>query len=119
MTGPQRVWPKSLEAQINAGQVGDFWGLAGYSVSGPADRMKVVEHPQFGKLTNVKKAADLEKPVGEWNDYEIAVDGAKVTLTVNGQVVNQTTDCEVVPGKILLTAEGDEYQFRNLRLWVK
>jgi Domain of Unknown Function (DUF1080) len=119
MTGPHRVWPKSLEAQLNAGEAGDFWGLAGYQLSGPAERMKVLEHPKFGKLTNLKKTAELEKPIGEWNDYEIAVDGGKVTLKVNGQVVNQTTDCEVVPGKILLTAEGDEYHFRKVQLLAK
>ena len=119
MTGPHRVWPKSLEAQLNAGQAGDFWGLAGYQLSGPAERMKLLEHPNFGKLTNLKKTAELEKPIGEWNDYEIAVDGGRVTLKVNGQVVNQTTDCEVVPGKILLTAEGDEYHFRKVQLQVK
>lgn len=78
--------------------------------------MKVLEHPKFGKLTNLKKTAELEKPVGQWNDYEIIAEGGRVTLKVNGQVVNQTTDCEVVPGKILLTAEGDEYQFRDVRL---
>lgn len=119
MTGPHRVWPKSLEAQLNAGQAGDFWGLAGYQLSGPTERMKLLEHPKFGKLTNLKKTAELEKPIGEWNDYEIAVDGGQVTLKVNGQVVNQTTDCEVVPGKILLTAEGDEYHFRKVQLQVK
>ena len=119
MTGPHRVWPKSLEAQLNAGQAGDFWGLAGYQLSGPAERMKLLEHPKFGKLTNLKKTAELEKPIGEWNDYEIAVDGGQVTLKVNGQVVNQTTDCEVVPGKILLTAEGDEYHFRKVQLQTK
>ncbi len=119
MTGPHRVWPKSLEAQLNAGQAGDFWGLAGYQLSGPAERMKVLENPKFGKLTNLKKTAELEKPIGEWNDYEIAVDGGQVTLKVNGQVVNQTTDCEVVAGKILLTAEGDEYHFRKVQLLAK
>ena len=119
MTGPHQVWPKSLEAQLNAGQAGDFWGLAGYPLSGPPERMKVLEHPKFGKLTNLRKTAELEKPTGEWNDYEIAVDGGQVTLKVNGQVVNQTTDCEVLPGKILLTAEGDEYHFRNVQLLTK
>lgn len=119
MTGSHRVWPKSLEAQLNAGQAGDFWGLAGYPLSGPAERMKLLDHPKFGKLTNLAKTAASEKPAGQWNDYEIAVDGGQVTLKVNGQVVNRTTDCEVVPGKILLTAEGDEYHFRDLQLSAK
>jgi hypothetical protein len=28
-------------------------------------------------------------PVGEWNDYAIIVDGPAITVSLNGQVVNQ------------------------------
>ncbi len=115
-TGKHQIWPKSLEAQINVGSAGDFWGLVGYSLIGPAPRTKSLEHPQFGKLTNVVKAAACEKPAGRWNQYEIVADGDVVTLKINGQVVNKATGCETAPGKICLTAEGDEIHFRNLRL---
>lgn len=116
MTGEDKIWPKSLEAQLNAGAAGDFWGLDGYQLSGPEDRSSSLEHPQFGKLTNVKKIKDAEKPPGEWNHYEIIADGDVVTLLVNGQEVNRATGCDVVPGKICLTAEGEEIHFRNVRL---
>jgi hypothetical protein len=116
MTGPDKIWPKSLEAQINAGDAGDFWGLDGYLLGGPADRVKVVEHPQFGRLTNLKKTAALERPAGQWNDYVITVRDATVTLEINGRTVNQATGCSVRPGKICLTAEGNEIHFRNVRL---
>jgi len=116
MTGRHKIWPKSLEAQLNAGSAGDFWGLDGYQLTGPAERTKHLEHPQFGKLTNVQKAKDLEKPAGQWNRYEIVAYGDVVTISVNGQVVNKATGCEVVPGKILLTAEGDAIHFRRVRL---
>jgi hypothetical protein len=116
MTGPNTIWPKSLEAQINTGQAGDFWGLDGYSLQGPAERSKALEHPDFGTLTHVKKILDAEKPAGEWNRYEIIADNEKVTLKINGKLVNQATGCEVVAGKICLTAEGDEIHFRNLEV---
>lgn len=115
-TGPHKCWPKSLEAQLNAGQAGDFWGLAGYPLQGPADRMKVIEHNTLGTLTNLRKTAAAEKKPGEWNTYEIVVRGDTVTLKVNGTEVNQATGCEVVAGRICLTAEGDAYHFRNVRL---
>jgi len=115
-TGPHKIWPKSLEPQLNVGDAGDFWGLHGFRLSGPADRLKRLEHPQFGLLTNLKKTANLEKAPGQWNRYEIRADGETVTLSVNGQVVNQATGCAAVPGKICLTAEGDEIQFRNVQL---
>jgi len=31
----------------------------------------------------------LTRPVGEWNAYEITVDGANITVALNGQTVNQ------------------------------
>jgi hypothetical protein len=116
MTGDDKIWPKSLEAQLNAGGAGDFWGLGGYQLTGPPERTQSVEHPKLGKLTNVKKTKDAEKPVGQWNEYKIIADGDVVTLVINGQQVNRATGCDVVPGKICLTAEGDEIHFRNVRL---
>ncbi len=116
MTGEDRIWPKSLEAQLNAGDAGDFWGLNGYRLAGPAERTRSIDHPQFGKLTNVKKTEDAEKPPGQWNRYEIVAHGQVVTLKINGREVNRATGCDAVPGKICLTAEGDEIHFRNVRL---
>jgi hypothetical protein len=116
MTGEHRIWPTSLEAQINAGDAGDFWGLAGYRLDGPKDRLKTLEHEQFGKLTNLKKSEAAEKAPGEWNRYEIRVVGDVVTLAINDRVVNRASGCDVVRGRICLTAEGDEIHFRNVRL---
>ncbi len=115
-TGPNRIWPKSLEAQINTGAAGDFWGLDGYRLEGPAERTKALEHPQFGKLVNVAKRAEVERPAGEWNQYEIRAEGGAVTLTINGRKVNQATGCDVVAGKIAITAEGDPIEFRNVQI---
>jgi len=115
-TAPWKVWPKSLEAQINAGNAGDFWGLGGFSLDGPEERLKKLEHPQFGTLTNLERTATLEKPAGEWNHYEIVAAGPMVTLMVNGKEVNKATKCDAHPGRICLTAEGSEIEFRNIRL---
>jgi hypothetical protein len=118
-TGPDRIWPRSLEAQINHPDAGDFWGLAGYPIAGPTARRTALEHPQFGKLVNIKKAKNAERPVGQWNDYKIVAKGATVTLFINGQQVNKAIGCADVAGKILLTSEGDEIHFRNIRLTPK
>jgi len=119
ITGEDKIWPKSLEAQINAGDAGDFWGLAGYELTGPAERYKSLSHPKFGKLTNVKKIKPVEKEPGQWNSYKITADGGTVTLVINGQEVNKATGCDVVPGKICLTSEGHEIQFRDVVLTPK
>ncbi len=115
-TGGDKIWPKSLEAQINAGQAGDFWGLDGYRLQGPEDRTKSLDHAEFGKLTNVAQMGGVEKPAGQWNQYEIVAEREIVILKINGEVVNKATRCDVVPGKICLTAEGDEIHFRHVEL---
>ena len=57
----------------------------------------------------------VRKP-GEWKRYEITAVGGTVTLKINGEEVNRATGCDVVAGPICLTAEGDEIQFRNVRI---
>lgn len=116
MTGQHKVWPRSLEAQLNAGQAGDFWGLAGYELSGPAERTQSIDNEKFGRLTNVKKAKALEKPPGQWNTYEIIAQGDTVTLAINGEQVNKATGCALDSGKICLTSEGSEIHFRNIEV---
>lgn len=115
-SGEHAIWPKSLEVQLNHGQAGDFWGLAGYELSGPADRMRTVTHPVFGQLTNVKRTQALEKPAGQWNHCAVTLEGGKVSVTINGELVNEASGCDTTPGKIALTAEGAEIHFRNPRL---
>ncbi|MBW8041337.1 MAG: DUF1080 domain-containing protein [Planctomycetes bacterium] len=114
--GEHKIWPKSLEAQINAGDAGDFWGLDGYELSGPADRTRSFDNEKFGKLTNVKKTRAVEKSAGEWNTYEIIAEGDTVTLVINGTVVNKATGCVPKRGRICLTSEGSEIHFRNVEL---
>jgi hypothetical protein len=117
--GEHKIWPKSLEAQINAGDAGDFWGLDGYELSGPADRTRSMDNEKFGRLTNVKKSKMLEKSAGQWNTYEIIADSDTVTLIINGIEVNKATGCAPKRGRICLTSEGSEIHFRNVELTVE
>jgi len=115
-TGPDKIWPASLEAQLNFPDAGDFWGLDGYRLSGPAERIKQLDHPQFGKLTNLRRAADFERPAGQWNTYEIRASSDTVVLRINGHDVNRATGCAVHPGRICLTSEGSRIRFRRIEL---
>jgi hypothetical protein len=116
MTGEHKIWPRSLEAQINAGQAGDFWALAGYELAGPDERTTSLEHEQFGKLTNLKRTKDVEKRAGQWNTYEIVAEDDTVTLIINGEQVNKAIGCDLDAGRICLTSEGSEIHFRNITL---
>jgi hypothetical protein len=101
------VWPKSLEAQLQDGSAGDFWKIKEFPCTTDAARTN-------GR--NCKKTHGNEKPLGEWNHYRITVDHAKVTLEVNGEVLNEAVEVLEVPGKICLQSEGAEIRFRNVRL---
>ena len=109
MTGEHKIWPRSIEAQLQAGSAGDFWNIGNFPMQVDVTRTK-------GR--NTKKTHGNERPLGEWNEYEITVDGPWVQLRVNGQVLNEAWDCEIVPGHVCLQSEGVEIQFKDIRLTV-
>ena len=80
----------------------------------PKNCVSTVHDPQ-GRQT-VKLHPSNEKPIGEWNQYEITLDGGNLELKVNGLVQNTATDMQVIPGYILLQAEGAEIEFRKVEL---
>ncbi|MGO1056252.1 ricin-type beta-trefoil lectin domain protein [Crossiella sp. CA198] len=66
--------------------------------------------------------AMAEKPVGEWNSYEITVSGNKVTVVLNAQKVNEHTVADrsrlTTPSFIGLqnTGSADQVRFRDIRV---
>ncbi|MGQ9732031.1 MAG: 3-keto-disaccharide hydrolase [Candidatus Zipacnadales bacterium] len=108
MVGEDKVWPKSIEAQGQSGAMGDIWNI-------DEVRMKVDPDRTEGRHTR-KLHPSNERPLGEWNDYEILLDGGRLEIRVNNLLQNMATDCEEVPGKICLQAEGSPKEFRNIVL---
>jgi len=110
-TGIDRVWPTVVEAQLMHENAGDFWLLSGSTIE--------VDGKVFGPgdFVNVKKKhPSNEKPVGEWNTYEIVCDGGTVRLTVNGLLQNEGTKANPSSGPICLQSEGSPIEFRNVYL---
>jgi len=104
-TGPDLVWPKSIEGQLMAGNAGDFWLIGGTEVK---------EHIDKTTRRIQKKSESSEKQAGEWNKYEILCSGDNISLTVNGVLQNEATAASVQQGKICLQSEGKPIQFRNI-----
>ncbi|MBK8978697.1 MAG: DUF1080 domain-containing protein [Planctomycetes bacterium] len=107
MTGEHKVWPRSIEAQLQSGNAGDFWNIGNVTMSVAADRTN-------GR--NTKHTHGAERPLGEWNVYQIVCDDGWVRLRVNGEVLNEAWDCEDMPGAICLQSEGAEIHFKEVRL---
>ena len=118
ITGDSVVFlPKCVEAQLQSGSAGDIWGFYGFGLTGDKERFRKIEnHDQLGTFVGVGKAKAAEKEPGEWNKYEITLDEGTLTLVVNGEQVNQATDCDVTAGKIGLQSEGGEIHFRTVEL---
>lgn len=103
------IWPKSLEVQLKHRNAGDFW-VIGTQIDTPNEPTKPKDrrHPN---LTD-----DSEKPLGEWNQMSIVCDGAKVTVHVNGVLVNKGTNSTVTRGAICLQSEGAPIEYRHVML---
>jgi len=108
MVGDDKVWPRSIEAQGEYGSVGDIWNI---------DEFPMKTDPQRTSGRHTRKMHDSnEKPLGEWNQYEIALDGGDLEIEVNELVQNTATECWETPGKICLQSEGAPMEFRNIVL---
>jgi hypothetical protein len=111
--------------QIQPPNSGDLWVL-GYDESQlTTDRARSFK--PFGDLEVGGKVPafstkrhlitkDAEKPAGEWNAADVTINGTKVTVYINGELVNEGTNLVDVPGRIGLESEFGPIQFRNIRL---
>jgi putative membrane-bound dehydrogenase-like protein len=108
MTGADKIWPKSVEAQLNSGDAGDIWNID--EVPMQVDPLRT-----NGRRT-VKLAPSSEKPLGEWNRYVITLDGGELALEVNGTKQNEAHWVERAPGKICLQSEGAAIEFRKVEI---
>jgi hypothetical protein len=107
---PDRVWPRSVECQIQEGDCGDFWLIDSVTA--------VVDGVKWGPTNNTRvvKKKDAEKPSGEWNRVEVITKDGKCTHIVNGVIVNEATDVNLRSGRILFQSEGAETWYRKIEI---
>jgi hypothetical protein len=98
------------------------------------------DHPKYknlqpwqrtGSVYHVAAAQkDALKPAGEWNSYEITANGKKITVKLNGTVINDAdlstvTDPAILAkhpgiqrttGRIGFLGHGTRVEFRNIRI---
>lgn len=110
IVGEDKVWPKSIEAQLAHQNAGDIWNIDQFPMTVDPERTT-------GRRTR-KLEESNEKPLGQWNQYEIIVDGGDLTLKVNGVVQNMASEVKEVAGTIGLQSEGVPIEYRNIRLRV-
>lgn len=130
-------WMRSQEFQIQEGDCGDYWGVAGGIADVPVIKRGDDNHvydPSGAKMTfsaesksgrHCIKNPDAEKPTGQWNTIDIYCHGDTSVHVVNGIVTmilynsRQPRDGKEIPlvkGKIQLQSEGAEVFYRNIRI---
>ena len=136
VTGPDKVWPESVEFQMIEGGTGDLILVGGASmdytaaVAGRAVGAKLSDDGKrylSGRIDRLNKgdwkdvvgyrnANEVENPHGEWNTLELIADEDTYTYKVNGKLVNQGTGLRPRKGRILFQSEGAELFFRKIEL---
>jgi Domain of Unknown Function (DUF1080) len=103
-----KVWPRSLEYQIQEGDCGDFW---------MTDSTTIIYHDTLTTPKNwirAIKSKDAEKPKGEWNKAEVIVQNGNITHIINGEIVNNGKLGNTKDGHILLQSEFAEIYYKNM-----
>jgi hypothetical protein len=105
--GPEVVWPLCFECQLKNQNAGQVVGMG-------------LDIPDAPVQSNRKRAPRLadpsEKPLGEWNTYEIVCKGDTIEASVNGVKQNMVDKLPVAAGSVALQMEGYPIEFQNVWL---
>lgn len=72
--------------------------------------------PGFRELLDTRGRDDVASPLGEWTLVECLCRGDRITIKINGEIVNECYDVFPSAGRILLENEGNEIYFRNFEI---
>jgi hypothetical protein len=103
---PDKVWPQCIQVQGKHLRQGDLFLMEGAESK---------EHKGMDKNTPVPmRGPSVENPVGEWNKAETICIHNKVESFINGQFMNETTDCTINSGFIGIQSEGGDIEIRSI-----
>ena len=141
--GKEGIWMHSIECQVIEGGTGDFIvvgdGSPKFELTSPVAAEKqggsYIFKPQgssvtinegrinwFGRDPNWKDVKgfrgknDIEKQTGEWNRIECIAVGDKISIILNGTLVNEAFNVKPSRGRIQIQSEGAEIFFRRIEL---
>ena len=72
--------------------------------------------PDFQELRDTRGKYDVESRLGEWTRVECMCNGDRITVRVNGNLINECFNIFPAAGKILLQSEGFELFVRKFEL---
>ncbi|MGB4400427.1 MAG: DUF1080 domain-containing protein [Daejeonella sp.] len=138
------IWMYSIEAQIIEGGTGDILvvgdGSPTFSATSPLQPKKPGvsgnffmpggepititggrinwwgRDPAWKDVKDFRGAKDVEKPVGQWNKFEIIAAGDKLDYYLNGVLVNQAYNVKPSKGRIQIQSESAEMFVRKVEI---
>lgn len=116
-----KMFPASIEVQMQHNQAGDFWCIHENISVANMDKRRGPDPSKYGgkqgQKRHIRNLTDgSEKPLGEWNTMIIETLGNTIRVWVNGDLVNDGFDATASEGQIALQAEGAEVEFRKLEM---
>lgn len=131
------AWMRSHEFQVEEGNCGDYWGVAGGMADVPVIKKSKTDYvydPQ-GTMTTFKeggpagrhciKRGDAENPTGQWNTLDLYCYGDTSIHMVNGKVMmilyhsrqqDSGVESPLTSGKIQIQSEGSEVFYKHIRI---
>ncbi len=130
-------WLRSQEFQIQEGDCGDYWGVAGagFDIRASMNADSVFQYdPQgaiqtFSQISELgrfcKKNPDAEIPSGEWNTVDLycfkntsvhVINNVVVMVLENSKQSDGGVYTELSKGKIQLQSESAEVYYRNIKI---
>ncbi len=124
-----RIWPESIECQVQEGDTGDFFLLGSGNnkptmnttlVAAGNNKFKAGGVPRLNSSGSVQ-AASVEDTLTGWNSVEVFVTENEGVHVVNGTVNNagtnyRTLGADLVQGQIAFQVEGAEVFYRNIEI---
>jgi hypothetical protein len=115
-----RMFPQSLEVQMQHGDAGDFWCIAEDITVADMEKRRGpkanwgVDGNKARRIVNLTDGT--ENPLGEWNTMVIECFDRSVKVWLNKVLVNEGFDCTANKGQIAVQAEGSEVEFKKIVL---
>lgn len=117
------IAPTSITAEVTRDRDGEpVWTPGGEKETFPAEGKTMARvnwrdrDPDWADVRGYRGAKDIENPLGEWNRMEVIAEGDTIRILLNGELINEVTDCHPSEGFIGLQSEYAECRIRRFEL---
>lgn len=129
MSGTDKVWPDSVECQVQEGDTGEMIIVGNNLVTNVPVKMRGNQRvfSPTGSPISVNRGRIYKEPVPDsktdWNTVEVIVKGNSAVHIINNVVIMLITDIKTVnpdqpltSGRIVFQAEGAEVFYKNIEI---